>query len=148
MPININVKTKIKINGKEYNSPEEMPPDVRSIYERAMAARQNPSSNNQPGVRSKIKFNGQNFSSPDEMPPDVRRAYDGLMAAVGKNGDGIPDSLQSADGSAFEPSAPLLPTQNAGAPSKTDTRSIMRLIAVLLALVLIGMILLAILLKV
>jgi hypothetical protein len=29
MPININVKTKIKINGKEYNIPEEMPGDVR-----------------------------------------------------------------------------------------------------------------------
>jgi hypothetical protein len=40
MPINFNVKTKIKVNGKEYNSPEEMPPDVRSLYDKAMANRQ------------------------------------------------------------------------------------------------------------
>lgn len=32
----INVRTKIIFNGKEYSSPEDMPPEVRRIYDNAM----------------------------------------------------------------------------------------------------------------
>ena len=65
MPINFNVKTKIKINGKEYNSPEEMPPDIRSLYEKAMANREG-SSANIPGTTNSNTTNpliGQNGTS-------------------------------------------------------------------------------------
>ena len=119
MPINFNVKTKIKINGKEYNSPEEMPPDVRSLFEKAMANRGSSSANNQGNTNSKITFNGQTFNNVDEMPVDVRRIYESVMTAVDKNGDGIPDSIQVAGGTTFEPSAPLLQAQSqVTAPSK------------------------------
>ncbi len=37
----LNVQRRFKINGKEYGSVEEMPPDVRALYEQALAA--NPS---------------------------------------------------------------------------------------------------------
>ena len=35
MKININVKRKFKINGREYNSIGEMPADIRKIFEKA-----------------------------------------------------------------------------------------------------------------
>jgi len=31
------MSTRITINGQEYDSPEQMPPDVRQLYEQAMA---------------------------------------------------------------------------------------------------------------
>ncbi len=36
--VNVNVRRRIKINGKDYDSVEAMPADVRAIYERALAS--------------------------------------------------------------------------------------------------------------
>ena len=93
MPVNFNVKTRIKINGREYGSPEEMPPDVRQIYEQALSKGVVSSRVN---TKSKITFNGQSYNSPDEMPEDVRRIYDSVMSAMDKDHDGIPDALQNS----------------------------------------------------
>jgi len=148
MPINFNVKTKIKINGKEYNSPEEMPPDIRSLYEKAMANREGSSANIQGTTNSKIVFNGQTFNNLDEMPADVRRIYDSVITALDKNGGGIPETLRSDGGSTFQPSAPLLPTQSrVTTSSKATSRSIIWIVTILIALLLIGMILIEILIK-
>lgn len=38
MTTNITVKTKIRVNGQEYQSVEDMPADVREAYERALAS--------------------------------------------------------------------------------------------------------------
>jgi 8-oxo-dGTP diphosphatase len=37
MPLKVTVKTKIRFNGQEYTRVEDMPPQVRQAYERAMA---------------------------------------------------------------------------------------------------------------
>ena len=148
MPIKINVKTKIKINGKEYNSPEEMPPDIRNLYAKAMANRGSSSANIQGTTNSKIVFNGQTFNSLDEMPADVRGIYDSVITALDKNGDGIPDSLPSDGGSTFQPSGPLLPTQSRVTGSSNGTsRVVIWIVTLLFALMLIGMILFEILMK-
>jgi len=112
MPVNFNVRTKIKINGREYSSPEEMPPDVRRIYEKALANRQSSPASVQVKTNSRITFNGQSFNSLDEMPADVRRVYESILSAVDKDGDGIPDSSPSDGDSTFEPSAPFLAQSN------------------------------------
>jgi hypothetical protein len=39
MNVNVNVKRKFKVNGKEYNSIEEMPQDIRNAFEKAMASK-------------------------------------------------------------------------------------------------------------
>jgi len=148
MPVNFNVKTKIKINGKEYNNLEEMPADVRSLYEKALASRGSTSSNVQFKTNSKITFNGQTFNSLDEMPEDVRRIYESVMAAVDKDGDGIPDSLQADSGATMEPSAPFLPVQSqVTAPSKVNSRIIIIGLLVLLVLLVIATLLLAFLIR-
>lgn len=140
MPIKLALKTKIRINGQEYNSPDEMPSEVRSLYEKALASR-----GIQVKTNSKIRFNGQSFNSLDEMPADVRTVYDSIMAAVDKNGDGIPDSLQK-DGAAVEPTAPLLPPQDQViSASKTSPRLLVLGLTIILLLLVIGALLLAVL---
>jgi hypothetical protein len=141
MPINFNVKTKIKINGKEYSSPDEMPPDVRSLYQKAMANRQNPAANSQIKTSSKITFNGQTFDSLDEMPVEVRRIYDDVMSTLDKNGEGMPNSLQPGGGSSFGPSAPIIPTPRQAAPAKTSSRAIFLAFTALAILLVIGVLL-------
>jgi len=37
MTVNINFKHKIVVNGREYASPGELPPDLRRAYEAALA---------------------------------------------------------------------------------------------------------------
>jgi hypothetical protein len=121
MPVHLNVKTKINLNGKTYSSVEEMPPDVRSLYEKAIAGRQSSSSGPQVGSHVSITFNGQTFNSLEEMPADARGIYESVMAAVDKDGDGIPDPSQPEGDFAFEPSAPILPAQTDEAPSKISS---------------------------
>jgi len=38
MSVNVSIKRRIKVNGKEYNSVDDLPPDVRALYDRAMAS--------------------------------------------------------------------------------------------------------------
>lgn len=140
MPVNFNRNTKVKVNGREYNSIEEMPPDVRSVYEKAIASL--PGSAAMPPVNtySQITFNGQTFNNPDEMPEDVRRIYDSVMSAVDKNGDGLPDSIQAEEEPTFASSAPIISAQVEEAPSRTNY--IVVIVALLgLLFVLIGVVL-------
>lgn len=81
--VNFNVKYKFKVNGKEYNSPEEMPDSIRAAYEKAVAEQGGNEKGNIPSVTSgKITFNGQDYPGIDAMPPDVRQLYETVMKTV------------------------------------------------------------------
>ncbi len=80
MNIKINVKRRFKINGKEYNSIEEMPGDIREIFNKTM--------NSQAGIghkishaaeRTKIVINGTEYDSINAIPQDVRRLYENML---------------------------------------------------------------------
>ena len=90
----------IVIDGKTYNSVNEMPEDVRRSYEDAMrnldnnrngtpdlfegaASFQNPTAN--VINATKIVVNGQVFDSLDQLPPDVRAKYEQAMGALDAN---------------------------------------------------------------
>ena len=79
MAINISVKTRIRFNGQEYQSVDEMPAEVRQAYEKAMASLYQ---RNSLGSKSLVYFNGQEYSSIDAMPEDVRALYRQFMASV------------------------------------------------------------------
>lgn len=66
----INFQTKIKVNGKEYGSVEEVPPEHRHIVQDAMASAQNPFGH------AKLTVNGVGYDKPEDMPPDARRTYE------------------------------------------------------------------------
>ncbi len=99
------MNTRITFNGHEYGSPDEMPPEIRQAYERAMAAvRSGTSSMLTPRVNIKVSTNvrfvhdGHSYDSVDEMPPGIRSKYQAAMQQIDKDHDGIPDVLQGSGG--------------------------------------------------
>jgi hypothetical protein len=83
MNVNVNVKRKFKINGTEYNSIEEMPPDIRSAFEKAMASQAGSSQQINPAtMQAKIIFNGTEYQSVDAMPQDVRQLYEKVLKSA------------------------------------------------------------------
>jgi hypothetical protein len=122
MPVNINIKTKIIINGKEYSSPDELPPELRKADDQALANREN-SPQIQITGSSKATFNGQTYTNRDTMPDEARRIYDSAMEVIDKNHSGIPDSLQTG-GNAVLPSAgkstPMSPLPAQQSPISPD----------------------------
>jgi len=99
----------IVIDGKTYNSVNEMPEDVRKSYEATM---QNLDSNRNgtpdlfEGAASfqdttanvinatKIVVNGQVFDGLDQLPPEVRAKYEQAMGVMDANKNGIPDFVE------------------------------------------------------
>lgn len=80
MNININMKRKFNINGKEYNSVEEMPDDIREIFKKTMGSQTSiGQKTSHAGVRTKIVFNGTEYDSIDAIPQDVRRLYENML---------------------------------------------------------------------
>jgi hypothetical protein len=96
MSININVKHTFKVNGKEYSSTDEMPPEVREIFQKAMAAKTGSGQQMSAAVtRTKIFFNGTEYASIDKMPQDVRQLYEKVLKAAETGA--APSDLDLAD---------------------------------------------------
>src|SRR5690242_10938977 len=59
------------VAGRAYNSIEEMPPEVRRVYDLAVAAQ------NEAGAPDSVKivFNGKEYDDLDSMPEEVRKLY-------------------------------------------------------------------------
>src|SRR5215813_6888985 len=87
MGIRFSVKTRFVVNNKRYDSVEDMPPEARVAYDKAISLG---ASAGHPARL--IMFNGQAYDTPDAMPPEVRRLYDTAMA--GLSSDGFPPSAQ------------------------------------------------------
>jgi len=71
-------KKPIVVAGRSYNSIEEMPAEVRRVYDLAVAAK----SEDEDHDRLKIVFNGQEYEGLDKMPPDVRKLYQTQQVAM------------------------------------------------------------------
>jgi len=83
MDININVKRKIKVNGIEYNSIEEMPHDIRTAFEKGITSRAGLGQQiKSTTVQTKIIFNGTEYKNIDAMPQENRQLYEKLMKAA------------------------------------------------------------------
>jgi hypothetical protein len=83
-PVKFDFKAKIRVNGKEYASAEEMPAKIREAYARAVGD----TSVLRSGARlaaklnARITFNGVEYNSPNEMPAEERRLYQDTLAAL------------------------------------------------------------------
>jgi hypothetical protein len=114
----------IVIDGKTYNSVEEMPPDVRQKYEEAMSSLGDANGNGIPdafenmnvladkdknGVPDvlenlvagpavvnsmKIIVDGKEFNSLESLPPEARAKYEAAMGKLDANRNGIPDFVE------------------------------------------------------
>ena len=83
MKINVKVTSKFLINGKEYPSVEEMPDEVRKIFDKVMASRAGSGQRTHSVVtRSKIIFNGTEYDNIDSMPQGDRQLYEKMLKAA------------------------------------------------------------------
>jgi hypothetical protein len=117
MSTNITVKTKIRVNGQDYGSVNDMPPEVRQAYERALAMMRGAKpggfldklgsgarANVQVVSNAKVVFNGQEYASVEQMPAKVRQLYQVVMAAVETGGTPVAPEIGGAAQS-FPPNA-------------------------------------------
>ncbi len=119
---------RIVIDGKTYNSVDEMPEDVRKQYEQAMSSLKDQNENRIPdpfennnmladkngngipdilenmtgapivGSTVKVVVNGKEVNSLEDLPPDVRAKYEKAMGALDANQNGIPDFVEGMMG--------------------------------------------------
>lgn len=77
--------TKITVNGREYDSVDHMPPDVREIYLQAMASLRESGTPDLSGfvkkdilssVKETFTYNGREYKSRGELPPEARAIFD------------------------------------------------------------------------
>ena len=92
---------KIVFNGKQYDSVDAMPPDVRKEYEVALETLRKAGDEEilsllQRGGETRIRttvreivVNGKKYDSVDAMPPDVRRSYERATARLASEGAGV-----------------------------------------------------------
>src|SRR5438552_16925570 len=105
------VSLKIVFNGKEYDSVDAMPPDVRNECEVALETLRKSGGEEilsvlqrdmgVTGAHIKATFreivvNGKKYDSVDAMPPDVRRTYEQAMARVASGGAAVKPPLARA----------------------------------------------------
>lgn len=87
------MSTRIVFNGQEFHSLDDMPPEVRHLYDKAMAAlgkaplgdidETTPLLGKVLQVQhTTITVNGTSYESVDAMPADVRRIYETAMSAA------------------------------------------------------------------
>jgi|SRR4051794_35205161 hypothetical protein len=87
----VNVKTTIKYNGQEYSSMEELPPEARAAYEKAIAT-------GGTSVSTKIVFNGQEYASADQMPAAERQLYEDAIKLTHDSGSVVPAQKEASAG--------------------------------------------------
>ena len=97
MTLNINIKRKFKINGKEYDSIEGMPRDIRKVFEKAIASQAGSGCQVKPAImQAKIIFNDKEYNNIDAMPQDVRQLYKKVLK-VAETGTVPPDIVAASD---------------------------------------------------
>ncbi len=93
-------KTRIEVNGREYASVDDMPPDVRQLYEEAMrqlreqgpgepgeaipAGAGSPETHTTIRTTRRLIVNGKAIDSLDELPEDMRAMVRRALASAGE----------------------------------------------------------------
>jgi hypothetical protein len=81
----------IIIDGKEYGSVDEMPPEVRAAYEQKLAQRRRRGARGELLRPTEIIFHGKRYPHWQAIPADIRPVYEAIAHAVSKKQDSIAD---------------------------------------------------------
>jgi hypothetical protein len=100
---------KIVVNGKEYDSVDAMPPDVRRLYESAMQLLGDGDGDGVPDIiqrgagatdlnvaTTQIVVDGRTYRDASELPPEARRKYEAAMRRLDADGNGVPDMVEGS----------------------------------------------------
>jgi hypothetical protein len=112
MGIDIDVKREYIVNGKKYNSLEEMPLEIRKILDETLASSSVADILKAPmHANMKIKFNDKEYDSIESMPVAERAVYELAMKAAGLQGAGqaIPSGNWKEGSVSVDPSHPVSP---------------------------------------
>jgi hypothetical protein len=82
MGIEVNVTREFVVNGKQYHSLEEIPPDIRQAIEETLRS-PGVSQAGPAGHQTKIIVNGRPYGGVDAMPGGVREIYAVAMQCIG-----------------------------------------------------------------
>ena len=143
--MNISFKTKIRYNGQEFSSVDQLPPDIRVIYERALANKGKLMSTGTK-VSTRVVVNGREVGSTDEMSEAEQKLYADVMQLVkdGATKDLGPTPAQSATIARSLPEAPNVSMMTPAAPVSPSiedgwlTANQKKLVAVVAGLILIA----------
>jgi hypothetical protein len=102
---------RIVIGGSEYRSVEDMPPELRRVYERALKAAQTAADT----PKIKVVFEGKEYENVDSMPPEVRKQYEHQQAAMETYRD---FSVDATTPRAAKTPGPGAATRGASGPSR------------------------------
>src|SRR5512141_237056 len=83
MGIDFKINKTYTVNNKTYKSLEEMPPDVRELFEKAMKLKNSTGQSVFTDHKTKIVFNGTEYPSAEKMPEDVRSLFEKVMKTSG-----------------------------------------------------------------
>ena len=111
MGIKLAVRTNVVVNTRRYKSVEEMPPEVRAEYEKAVGGAGSVALSG-----NSITFNGETYDSVEAMPPEARRLYESVLAGLPHgtaSSSGTPDTMHLAP-SAPRPDPALVALEPAG----------------------------------
>lgn len=141
---------RIVIDGKSYNSADEMPEDVRRNYEEAMRGFKEFNAENLSGAMGDLGnifadrnnngtpdifegnqvtnlaggthfiVDGKSYNSLDALPPEARAKYEKAMSAMDKNQNNTPDWLEAMMGDSQQQSQPSVTLT--GFPTSDTTR--------------------------
>jgi hypothetical protein len=98
------------VNGKTYNSLDEMPPDVRATYEAMGNLFADKNQNGVPDILEgtmnagitvistpTIIYEGKTYTNVNDLPPEARAKYDAALAKLADNNqNGVPNALAHA----------------------------------------------------
>jgi hypothetical protein len=98
---------KINFNGQEYDSPEDMPPEVRQLYQMMTNMLADNDQDGMPDIfaggagkgthtlfqTTQFIVDGKAYSSLDELPAEARQKYQQSLGQFDANRNGIPDLL-------------------------------------------------------
>lgn len=140
----------IVIDGKTYNTVNEMPAEVRRKYEQAIKTLKDEDRNRIPdvfentnmsgdgstinvpdafenitGTRTflsgmKIIVEGREINSVDDLPPDARARYDKAMSGLDSNRNGVPDFMEGMIGTPSQTTS--VATSSANEPARHASR--------------------------
>ena len=127
--MNITLKTKIRYNGQEYSSVDDLPPEVRSLYQRATAAG---GKLFKKSVTGRLVVNGKEISLTD-MSPVEKKLYDDAMQLIG---DGATAAATTSPAPALVNAAPATNGNRSSTDTGWLTKGELRLIAFVAAVLL------------
>ena len=92
------LQKKFTVNGKDYESLDQIPPEFRAAFEKALASGTTPTT---------IIINGKTFSSAESLSTPLRAIVRGLVYLALKSGDKAPSRLR--DDTSVSPPGALRP---------------------------------------